>query len=39
MEKLEVKEAISRVLHSMKILEIKVEDRFPQQVEQLEEAI
>jgi len=38
-EKLEVKEAINRSLHSMKILEIKAEDWVTQQVNQLIEDI
>jgi DNA-binding HxlR family transcriptional regulator len=38
-EKLEVKEAINRALHSATILEIKVEYRGTQQVNQLTEAI
>jgi uncharacterized protein YaaN involved in tellurite resistance len=38
-EKLEVKEAINRALHSMIVVEIKVEDRVTQQVEHIEEVI
>jgi hypothetical protein len=39
MEKLEVKEVISRSLRSMTFVEIKAEDRVTQQVEKLAEAI
>jgi chromosome segregation ATPase len=38
-EQLEVKEAVSRALRSVTVLEIKAEDRVMQQVEQLAEAI
>jgi hypothetical protein len=38
-EKLEVKEAVSRALHSVTVLEIKAEDRVTQQVEHLTEVI
>jgi hypothetical protein len=38
-EQLEVKEAVSRALHSVTVVEIKAEDRVTQQVEQLTEAI
>jgi hypothetical protein len=38
-EKLEVKEAVNKALHSVSVVEIKAEDRVTQQVEQLEEVI
>jgi hypothetical protein len=38
-EKLEVKELINRVLFSMTVIEVKTEERIPQQVAQLEEVI
>jgi cysteinyl-tRNA synthetase len=38
-EKLEVKEAFNRELHSVTVIEIKAEDRVMQQVEQLIESI
>jgi chromosome segregation ATPase len=38
-EQLEVKEAVSRALHSVTVIEIKVEDRVTQQVEKLTEVI
>jgi hypothetical protein len=38
-EQLEVKEVVSKALHSMTIVEIKAEDQVTQQVEKLTEAI
>jgi hypothetical protein len=38
-EKLEVKEAVSRALRSVTVIEIRVEDRVTKQVEQLTEVI
>jgi hypothetical protein len=38
-EQLEVKEAVNRALHSVTVVEIKVEDRVTQQVEHIEEVI
>jgi hypothetical protein len=38
-EKLEVKEAVSRALRSVTVVEIKAEDQVTQQVEQLAQAI
>ena len=38
-EQLEVQERVHKALHSMGIIEVKMEDRLPQQVTQLEEVI
>jgi hypothetical protein len=38
-EQLEVKEMVNRALHSVTVVEVKDEDRVPQQVAQLEEVI
>jgi hypothetical protein len=38
-EKLEVKERVNKALFSVTVIEVKAEERFPQQVAQLEEVI
>jgi hypothetical protein len=38
-EQLEVQERVHKALHSVTIIEVKMEDRLPQQVTQLEEVI
>jgi hypothetical protein len=38
-EQLEVQERIHKALHSVTVVEVKMEDRLPQQVTQLEEVI
>jgi hypothetical protein len=38
-EQLEVQERIHKALHSLIVIEVKMEDRLPQQVTQLEEVI
>jgi flagellar biosynthesis chaperone FliJ len=38
-EQLEVQERVHKELHSMMVIEVKMEDHLPQQVTQLEEVI
>jgi hypothetical protein len=38
-EQLEVQERVHKALHSVTVIEVKMEDRLPQQVTQLEEVI